>query len=89
MDRAWYMVHDVWRIEATHNQVVEDFRRARGERNDPRAVDLLRLFGLTMYGWILCLCAVIHTDPAERRWAREELAWWVPRARHSLEAWSP
>jgi hypothetical protein len=32
---------------------------------------------------------VIHTDPAQRRWAREELAWWVPRARHSLETWSP
>ena len=30
LDRAWYMVHDVWRIEATHNQVVEDFA-ARGE----------------------------------------------------------
>lgn len=89
LDRAWYMVHHVWRIEATHNQVVEDFRRARGERDDPRAVDLLRLFGLTMYGWIFGLCAVIHTDPAERRWAREELAWWVPRARHSLETWSP
>ena len=67
----------------------EDFRRARGERDDPCAVDLLGLLGLMMYGWIFGLCAVIHTDPAERRWAREELAWWVPRARHSLETWSP
>ena len=58
LDRAWYMVHDVWRIEATHNQVVEDFRRARGERDDPRAVDLSRLFGLLMYGRIFGLCAV-------------------------------
>jgi hypothetical protein len=39
------------------------------------------------YGWILGLCAVIHTDPTERRWAREELAWWVPRARRTLETW--
>ena len=87
LDLAWYMVHDVWRIEATHNEVVEDFRRARGERDDPRAVDLLGLLGLMMYGWIFGLCAVIHTDPAERRWAGEELAWWVPRARHSLATW--
>ena len=89
LDLAWYMVHDVWRTEATHDEVVEDFRRARGERDDPCAVDLLGLLGLMMYGWIFGLCAVIHTDPAERRWAREELAWWVPRARHSLETWSP
>jgi len=89
LDLAWYMVHDVWRTEATHDEVVEDFRRARGERDDPCAVDLLGLLGLMMYGWIFGLCAVIHTDSAERRWAREELAWWVPRARHSLETWSP
>jgi hypothetical protein len=30
VDLAWYMVHDLWRIEATHDEVVEDFRRARG-----------------------------------------------------------
>ena len=89
LDLAWYMVHDVWRIEATHDEVVKDFRRARGERDDPSAVDLLGLLGLLMYGWIFGLCAVIHTDPAERRWAREELAWWVPRARRTLETWSP
>jgi Phosphotransferase enzyme family len=89
VDLAWYMVHDVWRIRATHDEVVEDFRRARGDHDDPRAVDLLGLLGLLMYGWIFGIGAVIHTDPAERRWARHELGWWVPRARHSLETWSP
>jgi hypothetical protein len=89
VDLAWYMVHDVWRIEATHDQVVEDFRRARGDNDDPQAVDLLGLLGLLMYGWIFGICAVIHTDPTERTWARQELAWWVPRARHSLDHWSP
>jgi hypothetical protein len=89
VDLAWYMVHDLWRIEATHDDVVEDFRRARGDHDDPRAVDLLGLLGLLMYGWIFGIGAVIHTDPAERRWARQELAWWVPRARHSLDTWSP
>ena len=35
---AWYMVHDVWRIEATHDEVVEDFRaRARRARRSGRA----------------------------------------------------
>jgi hypothetical protein len=27
---------------------------------------------------------VIHPDPAEREWAEDELAWWVPRARDAL-----
>jgi Phosphotransferase enzyme family len=89
VDLAWYMVHDLWRTEATHDEVVEDFRRARGDHDDPGAVDLLGLLGLLMYGWIFGIAAVIHTDPAERQWARQELAWWVPRARHSLDTWSP
>lgn len=89
VDLAWYMVHDLWRIEATHDDVVEDFRRARGDHDDPRAVDLLGLLGLLMYGWIFGIGAVIHADPAERRWARRELDWWLPRARHSLDTWSP
>jgi hypothetical protein len=88
VDLAWYMVHDVWRIEATHDEVVEDFRRARGDHDDPRAIELLGLLGLLMYGWIFGIGAVIHTDPAEHRWAREELGWWVPRARDTLDTWS-
>lgn len=87
VDLAWYMVHDVWRIEATHDEVVDDFRRARGDHDDPRAVELLGLVGLLMYGWIFGICAGVHTDPAEQDWAYRELAWWVPRARHALERW--
>jgi hypothetical protein len=84
---AWYMVHDVWRLEATHDEVVEDFRRAMGERDDPRALDLGMIAGLVMYGWIFGHSAVVHTDPGEREWARSELAWWVPRVRRALDNW--
>jgi hypothetical protein len=89
VELGWYMMHDVWRIEATHDEVVEDFRRARGEADDPAALDLGMISGLAMYGWILGHSAVIHTDEAERAWAREELDWWVPRVRLALETWSP
>jgi aminoglycoside phosphotransferase (APT) family kinase protein len=87
LELAWYMVHDVWRIAATHDEVVEDFRRALGEHDDPVALELGLISGLAQYGWIFGHSAVVHTDPAEREWARTELNWWVPRVRHALEQW--
>jgi aminoglycoside phosphotransferase (APT) family kinase protein len=87
VELAWYMVHDVWRIDATHDEVVEDFREALGERDDPVALELGLISGLVQYGWIFGHSAVVHTDPAEREWARTELNWWVPRVRHALERW--
>jgi hypothetical protein len=89
VDYAWHLMHSAWRIDATHDELWEDFRAARGERDDPLAVELGAIAGLVMYGWILGHSAVIHPDPAEREWARGELDWWVPRARQALETWSP
>ncbi|HLM09781.1 MAG TPA: hypothetical protein VK307_08725 [Thermoleophilaceae bacterium] len=87
LELAWYMCHDVWRIDATHDDVVDDFRRALGERDDPEALELGLISGLVQYGWIFGHSALVHTDPLEREWAAEELAWWVPRVRHALERW--
>jgi Phosphotransferase enzyme family len=87
VELAWYMVHDLWRIDATHDDVVEDFRRAMGEHDDPHALDLGLIAGLVMYGWIFGHSAVVHTDPGEREWARQELDWWVPRVRRALDDW--
>jgi hypothetical protein len=89
VDYAWHLMHSAWRIDATHDELWADFRTARGERDDPRAVELGAIAGLVMYGWILGHSAVIHPDPAERTWARDELEWWEPRARRALETWSP
>jgi hypothetical protein len=86
VDFAWSICHNAWRIDATHDALVDDFRRVRGERDDPRANDLIGLVGLLMYGWIFGHSAAYHPDPAEREWARRELAWWVPKARRRLEA---
>jgi hypothetical protein len=89
VDLTWYLMHCAWRIDATRDEIVEDYRRARGEADDPEALDVGLLTGLVQYGWILGHSAVVHPDPAERAWARGELAWWVPRARRALAAWSP
>jgi hypothetical protein len=81
------MCHDVWRTQAGHDQVVDDFRRALGERDDPVALELGLISGLVQYGWIFGHSAVVHPDPAEREWARDELGWWVPRVRRALNHW--
>ena len=89
VDLTWYLMHCAWRIDATRDEIVEDFRHARGETDDAEAVEVGLLTGLVQYGWIIGHSAVVHPDPAERAWAREELAWWVPRTRRALAAWSP
>jgi hypothetical protein len=89
VDFFWSICHNAWRVDATHDELVEDFRRTRGERDDPRATDLGVIAGLAMYGWVFGHSAAYHPDPVEREWARHELDWWVPRARQALETWSP
>jgi hypothetical protein len=89
VDFFWSICHNAWRIDATHDELVEDYRRVRGEHDDARALDLGVIAGLVMYGWVFGHSAAYHPDPAERDWARHELSWWVPRARRALESWSP
>jgi hypothetical protein len=83
---AWYLLHDAWRIDATREEIVADWRAAEGGRVDDEDEALMALSGLVLYGWILGHSAVIHPDPAEREWGQEELAWWVPRAREALSS---
>jgi Ser/Thr protein kinase RdoA (MazF antagonist) len=81
---AWYLLHDAWRIDATREEIVADWRAAEGNRVKDEDEALMALAGLVLYGWILGHSAVIHPDPAEREWAQDELDWWVPRAREAL-----
>ena len=82
---AWYLCHDAWRIDATKDELVEDFLAAEDGAVSAEALDLGLISGLVQYGWIFGHSAVVHPDPAERAWAREELGWWVPRVRAALE----
>jgi Phosphotransferase enzyme family len=89
VELAWYLCHDAWRIDATRDDVVADFLSAEDGAVGPEALDLGLISGLVQYGWIFGHSALVHPDPAEREWAREELAWWVPRVRDALErSWS-
>jgi hypothetical protein len=84
VDVAWFLLHTAWRIDATREELLEDFAAAEGERHTAAALDLALLGGLATYGWLLGHSAVIHPDPAERAWARDELGWWSERARRGL-----
>jgi len=82
---AWYLVHDAWRIDATHDELEHDHRASQGDRLDERELELGILTGLVQYGWIFGHSLIVHPDPAEAAWARTELDWWVPRTRRALE----
>jgi aminoglycoside phosphotransferase (APT) family kinase protein len=82
---AWYLCHDAWRIDATHDQIEADYRAAEVDRLDGQEVELGLISGLVQYGWLFGHSARVHPDPAETAWAAEELAWWVPRVRVALE----
>ncbi len=85
LEVAWYLCHDAWRTQATHDELLEDFLAAEDGAVSERDLDLGLIAGLQLYGWIFGHSAVIHPDPAERSWARDELGWWVPRVRAALE----
>jgi Ser/Thr protein kinase RdoA (MazF antagonist) len=83
---AWYLAHSARRIDVDRDAVESDHLRAQGEEFIPDEHELGLLSGLVQYGWRIAHSARIHPDPAETRWGREELDWWVPRARAALDA---
>ncbi|HEX3214435.1 MAG TPA: hypothetical protein VH016_17855 [Actinomycetota bacterium] len=86
---AWYLAINWSRIDATREQVLEDFRAAEGERHDSDALRLALLGGLVQLGWDKALHASGHPDPAVRAREAADLAWWTARASDALEVWSP
>ena len=86
---AWYLAINWSRIDATREQVLDDFRAAEGERHDSDALRLALLGGLVQLGWDKALHASGHPDPAVRAREAADLAWWTERARDALAVWSP
>ena len=82
---AWYLCHDAWRIEASHDEIETDLRAAEGQLLSKNELELGMLSGLVQYGWIFGHSLRIHPDPDEHAWAQAEIEWWVPRVRNALE----
>jgi hypothetical protein len=86
---AWYLAINWSRVDATREQVLDDFRAAEGERHDEDALRLALLGGLVQLGWDKALHASGHPDPAVRAREAADLAWWTATARDALAVWSP
>ena len=85
---AWYLAINSTRLDATHDDLVADFESEMGEWCEASSLDLALLGGLVQLGWDKAL-AVTERDPEAMAGEREDLDWWVARARVALEKWSP
>jgi aminoglycoside phosphotransferase (APT) family kinase protein len=88
VDYAWFVAVNGASIDATHDELLADARRAMGAHHDARAMRLALLGALAQLGWDKALGATDPANEAVRRREREGLEWWVARARDAFEVWS-
>lgn len=86
LDLAFFLDGNSSRVDATRDQIVEDFRALSGETHDEVGLRLALFAGLVELGWNKALDAAEHPDPAVRAREHADLDWWVAEARRTLEA---
>ena len=86
LEVVWFMLEDAWRIDVSRDEIIGLALEAEGDLLDERGLALGAVAGLCTFGWLLGHSAVVHPDPAERDWATDELAFWLPRVRAGIEA---
>jgi hypothetical protein len=89
VDFGWYLNISASRIDATREQIIDDYRELSGERFDPYALELAVIASLLFLGWNKAIDIVENPDPAIRVQERADLDWWIDRVRRALEVWSP
>lgn len=89
MEWAYFLGINWWQMDMSHEDFLEMALRAEGEHLDPQALDIGLLWGLASYGWNKAHHATHNEDPAVREHEADDLAWWVDRARRTLETWQP
>jgi hypothetical protein len=89
LEFGWYLIISASRIDASREQITEEFRRVLGDRDDPVALELGMIAALFTLGWNKAIDIVENPDPAIRAQERADLDWWIARVRRALETWSP
>jgi len=86
LDLAWYLFVNGWRIAATKEELIADYRRAAADLYDDGAIELGLLAGIGWFGGLLAH-ELIESDAAKRERGRRELDWWCARAREAADRW--
>jgi hypothetical protein len=86
---GWYLIISASRIDATREEVIEDFRAISGDLYDARALELGMISALLFLGWNKAIDILENPDPDVRVQERADLDWWIARVRCALEEWSP
>lgn len=76
-------------VELSREEILGEYAAAAGSSYDEEAMELGLLAAFVWLGWNKALDAAEHPDPAVREREREDLAWWVARARAALVAGLP
>jgi Phosphotransferase enzyme family len=82
LDFVWFLTGSASRVEASHDDLVDDVREVC--RPDEDTLRLALLAGLAELGWNKALNAIEHHDAATRAHELDDLAWWVRQARAAL-----
>ncbi len=85
LDFGLFLDGNASQVQASPEQIVDDYREIAGDRYDEVALRLAYVAGLVELGWNKALDVAEHADPAVRAREREQLAWWVAQARRTAE----
>jgi hypothetical protein len=86
VDFVWFLAQCAHRIDASREQLIDDFRRAEGEHFDQRSLHLAFLLQLVLDGW--SFAALTDDDsPIDHAIIRDNLAWWTRAGLETLEHW--
>ena len=88
VELASFLAGNASMVQATREQVIDDFRRLEGDLHDEDVLRLAMLGGLVELGWNKALDIATTPDPALRARERADLDWWVAQARRALESGS-
>lgn len=77
---ASFLAGNASQIDASHEEIIEDFEAAAGHWADDDAVRLGLVAGLLELGWNKALDATEHPDSGKRAEERAALDWWLTAA---------
>jgi hypothetical protein len=85
IDFVWFLKQSARFIDATREQLADEFRAAEGEHHDERTLDLAYLMQFVLSASEFQ--GVVEGASEDRAAAHEEFEWWIAAVRRGLEAW--